>query len=163
MDKKSTLILISILHICILGICILTIYSRKNSDITVAHVSSDTRVSTPAAPEEEFTAAAETETTPESETATVPEPETAVQTEPETTESADTVSYTFDYIGKHLNLNIRSTPSMKASIIGKVPIGGSGRVLELTNDEWALVDYNGKTGYCSMEWLSISPDSPGQP
>lgn len=163
MDKKSTLILISILHICILGICILTIYSKRNSDITVAHVSSDTRVSTPAAPEEELPATAETETTPESETTTPPEPETVVQTEPETTQASDTVLYTFDYIGKHLNLNIRYAPSMSAPIIGKVPLGGSGKVLELTNDEWALVEYNGQTGYCSMEWLSISPDSTGQP
>lgn len=161
MNKKSTLILISILHICILGICILTVYSKRNSDITVAHVSSDIRISTPSAPEEELTETFETET----ETSAESETETVVQTEPETeTETAsETVLYTFRYTGTHLNLNIRSAPSLNASIIGKIPVGGGGDVLELTNDKWALVKYNALTGYCSTEYLVLSPDTPGQP
>lgn len=171
MDRKSTKILLSILHICILGICILTIYSNKNSasDVMFAHVSSDTKViDSQAEPEPETNAAPETETAPITETETAPEPEPITEPEPAPipepepeTEPAATPEpeisplYFFDYVGTRLNLNIRSAPSMSGAIIGKVPVGGGGNVIELTNDEWALIDYQGVTGYCSRNCIRL--------
>ncbi|MDE6517619.1 MAG: SH3 domain-containing protein [Acetatifactor sp.] len=173
MNKKSTLILLSILHICILGICVLTIYSNKNSasDVMVAHVSSDTKViDSQAEPEAEATAEPETVTEPEPEPITEPEPEAEALAEPEAetesiaepeteaiTEPESEVSplYSFHYVGTHSNLNIRSTPSTSGTIIGKVPVGGDGSVIELTNDAWALIDYQGIIGYCSRNCIKL--------
>lgn len=177
MNKKSTLILLSILHICILGICVLTIYSNRNSasDVMIAHVSSDTKViDSQTEPEAETTVALETEpetvTEPEPEPITEPEPETeaVAELEPETeaiaepepepiTEPESEVSplYSFHYVGTRSNLNIRSTPSTSGTIIGKVPVGGDGSVIELTNDAWALIDYQGIIGYCSRNCIKL--------
>lgn len=153
MSKKSTFILLSILHICILGICILTIYSNRHSGVTVAHVSSDTKVSvtqnepdTMAEPETVIETAQAAETQAETKT------ETEVQTEPES--ETDTL-YSFRYIGTKQNLNIRNTPSIDATIIGKIPVGGCGSVLELTNESWILASYNGIVGYCSRDWIEL--------
>ena len=163
MDKKSTLILISILHICILAVCILTVRSNQNAKITVAHVSSDTKAPAPkiSLPQ---TAESETETEIEAETETETEIETETETEAEIEAETETdlakVLYNFDYNGKKLNLNIRNAPSLEASIIGKVPPHGSGKVLELTNEEWVLVDYKGLNGYCSKEHIVLSPAGP---
>ena len=165
MDKKSTLILITILHICILGICILTLYSRMNEETVVAHVPSNSKDS---APETEAETSAdievETETSVEinteanteisAETEAVTESETAAET------SAEAVLYTFHYKGTHSSLNMRKSPDMGAAVIGSIPKGGNGDVLELTNDKWALVRYKDKTGYCSMDWIEVTPAEP---
>lgn len=168
MNKKSTQILLSILHICILGICVLTIYSNRNSasEAMVAHVSSDTRV-IDSQPEPEADTASGTEAEPAADTNTVPEPPATdtdiipeASTEPEQGTEADTgeetiPSYSFRYIGTYLNLNIRSTPSLDGEIIGKVPPGRSGSVIELTNDGWALIDYQDIIGYCSRDYIEL--------
>lgn len=169
MSKKSTLILLSILHICILGICILTIYANKNraSEAMIAHVSSDTRTM-----DSQTEPAAETNPGTETESGTEPEPETepdaeaepdieaTPEPEPETTpeineEAEPTPIYSFHYIGTRSKLNIRSAPSTNDTIIGKVHCGGDGNVLELTNDEWALIEYQGIIGYCSRKFLKL--------
>lgn len=187
MNKKSTLILLSILHICILGICILTIYNNKHSGITIAHVSSDTRTvvtqtepetltepesDTAPTPETEIETEMETETETETEseteseieTKTEPETEIETKTEPESELPAQTeiapetkpaALYAFHFIGTHKNLNIRNAPSSKAKIIGKIPVGGCGKVLELTNEYWVLAEYNGIIGYCSRHWIEL--------
>lgn len=159
MNKKSTLILVSILHICIVGICILTIYNNKHSGVTVAHISSDTKT-TVSLKEPETAAETESasETTEETEieliTETIPEPEIESEPEPQT-QPESTALCAFHFIGTHKNLNIRNAPSSKARIVGKIPVGGSGSVLELTNEYWALIEYNGTIGYCSRGWIEL--------
>lgn len=174
MRKKSTLILLSILHICILGICILTIYSNKNraSEAMIAHVSSDTKVAdSQTEPPAETNPGTETETgtetEPEAETNAEAEPDTDAISEPETEtvpetdgETEPSPVYSFHYIGTRSKLNIRSGPSTNDTIIGKVLCGGDGSVLELTNDEWALIEYQGIIGYCSRKFLRLKePDN----
>lgn len=157
MSKKSTLILLSILHLCILGICILTIYNNKHSGVTVAHVSSDTKaVITQDLPD----TIAEPETVIE--TAQTAEIETEIQTEIQAEIQTKTESelesaplYSFRFIGTQKNLNIRNAPSTDAKIIGKVPVGGCGSVLELTNESWILAQYNDIVGYCSRDWIEL--------
>ncbi len=165
MDKKSTLILFSILHLCILGICILTIYNNKHSGVTVAHVSSDTKTAftqtnsdaivmpeTNLETSEE--AESETEANTESETQTQSQTEITPETEPAETPQSD-IQYSFHFTGTSKNLNIRNAPSINAKIIGKVPVGGSGNVLELTNENWILAEYNGIVGFCSRDWIEL--------
>lgn len=161
MNKKSTLVLFTILHICVLGVCILTIYNSKHSGVTVAHVSSETKTAvTPTEPETAAEPEASTEITSETEieTETEIEVETEIKTETETvpeTKPDTTALYSFHFIGTHKNLNIRNAPSTKAKIIGKIPIGGNGKVLELTNEHWALIEYNGIIGYSSRHWIEL--------
>ena len=125
----------------------------------IAHVSSDTRV-IDSQPEPEAEKAPETETETdtnseaEAETATDANvtPEPSVEPEPE----AETPpSYSFRYTGTYLNLNIRSAPSLNDTIIGKIPPGQGGSVIELTNDKWALIDYQGTIGYCSRDYIEL--------
>lgn len=169
MDKKSTRILLSILHICILGVCILTIYNNKHSGVTVANVSFDTKTAvtpretvlepeTSEEPEEETKPEGEVpaeEVKPESEVS-AEEPEIEMPAaEEEQPEAEDAPRYSFRYIGKRSKLNMRSAPSMDAEIIGKVPVGGGGSVLELTDEEWVRAEYNGSVGYCSRAWIEL--------
>ena len=169
MSKKSNLILLSILHICILGICVLTIYANKNrtSEAMIARVSSDTKVvdsqTEPAVetnpvvePEPSTEVEPETEPAaePEPDTESIPEPEPEITPEPDAEPEPSPV-YSFHYIGQRANLNIRSAPSLDDTIIGKVPCGGDGSVLELTNDEWALIEYQGIIGYCNRNFLEL--------
>lgn len=167
MNKKSTLILLSILHICILGICILTIYADKNraAEAMIAHVSSDTKTmdsqtepaaETNPATEPEPDAEIEPETEPETEPEPEPETETTPETDTETdAETVPSPVYSFHYIGTRSKLNIRSGPSTDDAIIGKVPCGGDGRVLELINNEWALIEYQDIIGYCNRKFLKL--------
>lgn len=53
------------------------------------------------------------------------------------------------------NLNIRSSPSTSADIIGKAPKGTVVILIEkVSGGTWAKVYYNGITGYCSMDYLT---------
>lgn len=166
MSKKSTLILLSILHLCILGICILTIYNNKHSGVTVAHVSSDTKAvitqdlpDTIAEPETVI----ETAQTAEIETEIQTEIQAEIQTETESESELESAGlepetaplYSFRFIGTQKNLNIRNAPSTDAKIIGKIPVGGCGSVLELTNESWILAQYNDIVGYCSRDWIEL--------
>lgn len=163
MDKKSTRILLSILHTCILGICILTIYSNRHSGVTVAHISSDTKMTVSLNEPQTMAhteSAAGTSPETDAEVGTEIETEITIETEAETAaevypQPGSTILCTFHFIGTHKNLNIRSAPSVKAKIIGKIPVGGGGSVLELTNNSWALIEYNGITGYCSRGWIEL--------
>lgn len=166
MNKKSTQILLSILHLCLLGICVLTIYSGRNgaSEAMVAHVSSETRIvgepepGTAAAPEAGSETDTEANADPEPEAEIPAPPDAGADREPATeeeTETADSPSFSFHYTGTHSNLNIRSAPSLNDAIIGKIPPGRGGSVMELTNDEWALIDYQGTVGYCSRDYIEL--------
>ena len=72
MNIRSTKILLSILHICILGVCVLIIYSNRTSGNAVTHVTSSSTqvVVSPTENETETSPAAEpsAETVPEGET-----------------------------------------------------------------------------------------------
>lgn len=177
MDKKSTRILLSILHICILGICILTIYNNKHSTDTVVHVSFDTKTAvtpkeTDEEPGTELEPKPESETEPETKSVEEPEADTGTakeaKPEPEIdtsmeaaqeTQTAETPEstalYFFRFLGTRNELNIRSAPSMDADIISKVPVGGQGSVLGLTDDDWVRIEYDGTVGYCSRSWIEL--------
>lgn len=65
-------------------------------------------------------------------------------------------SYTFKYVPHStLKLNIRNAPSMQGKIIGKVPPNKSGTILEFTNKDWALIEYNGTTGYSNLHCIIL--------
>lgn len=52
------------------------------------------------------------------------------------------------------NLNIRSSASTSASVIGKAPKDAVVNVIEFTSDgQWAKIYYNGITGYSSSQYL----------
>lgn len=170
MDKKSTRILLSILHICILGVCILTIYSNRHSGVTVAHVSFDTETAvtpkeTVRDKETETDAAKEAEPAEEekgdAEPEAASEAETPAEAAGEVEEAEDagtpkeTVLYSFRFTGKRNKLNIRSAPSMDAEIVAKVPVGEGGSVLELTDENWVQIEYDGTVGYCSRSWIEL--------
>lgn len=56
------------------------------------------------------------------------------------------------------NLNFRKTASVKSSIIGTIKKGSKVKVITL-NGDWAYIEYNGKKGYVSKQYLKISPNS----
>ena len=91
------------------------------------------------------------------ETYAVPETATESLSEMETETVEAILSYTFQYTGGKRNLNIRKGPSMNDTIIGKIPPNDGGNVLKLANDEWALIEYQGTTGYCNLAWMVLTP------
>lgn len=180
MKKKTTLILLSILHICVFCIGILIIFRNLGTDHTNTTLSPDTDVrladnnpDTETPIEEtiieetiiEETITKETliketiteETIIEETSETLIELPSASETQTETLPESEPPSYTFQFIGKRKNLNIRKGPSLNYEIIGKIPPLKSGRVLELTNKDWALIEYNGITGYSSLHWMELTP------
>ena len=74
-----------------------------------------------------------------------------------------TCSCSTEYAGNYtctattLNLNIRSGHGTGYSVVGSIPPGATVRVTKssgTSKDDWAHVEYNGITGYASMEYLS---------
>ena len=65
--------------------------------------------------------------------------------------------------GVNTNLNIRSSPNTSSSVVGKVPAGATVNVIKTRTDgSWAYIEYDGKNGYCSLEYLErTSPLSSG--
>ncbi|MBM7713367.1 mannosyl-glycoprotein endo-beta-N-acetylglucosaminidase [Bacillus thermophilus] len=57
------------------------------------------------------------------------------------------------------NLNLRSSPSLSASVIAKLANGTVVNFLS-EKDGWAKVSVNGKTGYVSSQYLSAKLDTP---
>ena len=55
---------------------------------------------------------------------------------------------------KASRLNMRRQPTIKEKIVGTIPPGETGYVLE-TGDEWTKVCYKGHEGYCSNEYLNL--------
>ena len=49
-------------------------------------------------------------------------------------------------------LNVRYTPSLSGTVIGRIPNGGEVTVYAQLPD-WSLVSYNGLTGYVSSRYL----------
>jgi uncharacterized protein YgiM (DUF1202 family) len=169
MNKKFVLVLLSVLHICILALAVIVIYSStdisgkdsyaaaekeeiKQTEIEITETEETEEETEIEETEIEETEIEESESVPESEIETETVMET--QTTEEETET-ETVLYTFVYSNGTRNLNIRKGPSIEYEIIGKIPKNGVGSVIEFENDNWALVEYNGIKGYCSMAWSSV--------
>lgn len=53
-------------------------------------------------------------------------------------------------------LNVRSSPSTSASIIGKLPHASQAEVRSLLDNKWAEVIFNGEKGFVVKEYLSLS-------
>ena len=62
------------------------------------------------------------------------------------------VNYTKKYVNVSV-LNFRSNPSTKASILGVILKGSEVEVISISNG-WSKVEYNGKEGYVSSNYLS---------
>ncbi|MDE7323245.1 MAG: SH3 domain-containing protein [Lachnospiraceae bacterium] len=160
MKDYTICVLLSLLHVCVfcIGVFIFTAPdSTQDMMPAVEHedgtkAASETKIN-PEANTEMETVSHE-ENIMASEEASVPQTETA--SEDETAETV--VSYTFQYSGGKRNLNIRKGPSTNNEIIGKIPPNGSGSVLEFVNDEWALIEYRGMTGYCNRKWMVLMVD-----
>ncbi len=64
--------------------------------------------------------------------------------------------------GKALdNVNLRSGPGTGYSILLTIPKGTSVPVVDASNTSWVKVTYNGKTGYCSRQYMSVSGSQTG--
>ena len=70
-------------------------------------------------------------------------------------------SYAGNYVVKTsgTNLNIRSSHSTSGSVIGSIPNGTTVYVSK-GNGTWAHVTYGGKSGYCSMQYLTLANPKP---
>ncbi len=168
MKKKTILILLSLLHICVFCIGILIIFQHRETKHMDISLSSDATVRiTDTEPETVIEVSPLAESEPEEtfvEQTFVEEPliekpsieESSIE-ESSAELSEETLSYTFQYVRGKRNLNIRNAPSMQARIIGKIPPGQGGRVLEFANDDWALIEYRGTTGYSSRHWMKLTP------
>lgn len=173
MKKKTILILLSLLHICVFCIGILIIFQHRETKHMDISLSSDATVRiTDTEPETVIEVSPLAESEPEEtfvekpliEKPSVEEPliekpsieESSIE-ESSAELSEETLSYTFQYVRGKRNLNIRNAPSMQARIIGKIPPGQGGRVLEFANDDWALIEYRGTTGYSSRHWMELTP------
>lgn len=183
MKKKTILILISLLHICVFCIAVLIFFqTRQTADAdsslvsdtavritetepdTLVELSSVESLSTESSPiEESLIEESLIEESLIEESLIEPlstEPliiEESTQETPSVTESSEPASkptYTFQYIPHNtLKLNIRNAPSMQGKIIGKVPPNKGGTILEFTNKDWVLIEYNGTTGYSNLHCI----------
>lgn len=160
MKRKTALTLLSILHICIFLIGMISFYYHSQEtvvtampDTTISLAEPETliEVETKTNPEIESTSEIESMTEPEC----MIEPETEIESE-HTEAAEEKVLYTFVYSEGTRNLNIRKGPSLNDEIIGKIPRNGKGDILEFVNDEWALVKYNETIGYCNLHWMSLN-------
>lgn len=99
----------------------------------------------------------------EMETETESEAESEIETEPETELEPETeaepvyfngvkVPFNFQFSG-NTRLNIRSDPSTKGEIIGKIPREKTGTVTGVYDDNWVMVTFEGIEGYCSAKWI----------
>lgn len=176
MDRKKTLISLCIIHLCAFLLCLICIKYFQIGPAPESNQEIVSSITVLPAPDEELAVAADTaESEPESmietesSTETVEEVESEEFTEAETTEeiAEETVeetteeatqevvnnnSYPFAYYGDK-RLNIRIAPSMDAEIIGKIPSGNSGMVINEENEEWVQVIYGDITGYCSRRCI----------
>ncbi len=96
---------------------------------------------------------------------TTTDPSTTDTTE-DTTQGTTTVvipsdfsdSYAGSYVVTASALNMRSDPSTSSSVVTVIP---NKAIVTVTtaNGVWAAITYEGKTGYCSMDYLTIVPDT----
>lgn len=172
MDRKKTLISLCIIHLCAFLLCLICIKYFQIGSAPESNQEIVSSITVLPAPDEELAVAADTaesepesiietesstETVEEVESEEFTEAETAEETVEETTEEViqevvNNNSYPFAYYGNK-RLNIRIAPSMDAEIIGKIPSGNSGMVINEENEEWVQVIYGDITGYCSRRCI----------
>lgn len=200
MKKKTILILISLLHVCVFCIAILIFFQTRQTTDADSNLVSDAAVRITETEPDTLVALSSVESffTEESLVESFPieenlieeessieqssieqslieqslieeslieplstEPLTIEESTPEapSTESSKPASkptYTFRYVPHNtLKLNIRNAPSMQGKIIGKVPPNKGGTILEFTNKDWALIEYNGTTGYSNLHCILL--------
>lgn len=66
-------------------------------------------------------------------------------------------SYAGTYVVTASALNLRSNPSTSASVVATLPRNAVVTVT-MANGSWAAVTYEGKNGYCSMDYLTVMPE-----
>ncbi|MDD6429605.1 MAG: SH3 domain-containing protein [Ruminococcus sp.] len=66
-------------------------------------------------------------------------------------------SYAGTYVVTASALNLRSNPSTSASVVATLPRNAVVTVT-MANGSWAAVTYEGKNGYCSMDYLIVMPE-----
>lgn len=66
-------------------------------------------------------------------------------------------SYAGTYVVTASALNLRSNPSTSASVVATLPKNAVVTVT-MADGKWAAVTYEGKNGYCSMDYLTVMPD-----
>lgn len=172
MDRKKTLISLCIIHLCAFLLCLICIKYFQIGSAPESNQEIVSSITVLPAPDEESAVAADTaesepesiietesstETVEEVESEEFTEAEIAEETVEETTEEViqevvNNNSYPFAYYGNK-RLNIRIAPSMDAEIIGKIPSGNSGMVINEENEEWVQVIYGDITGYCSRRCI----------
>lgn len=64
---------------------------------------------------------------------------------------------TTKYVSAPSGLNYRTSNNVESEKIGALPFGEKVAVLEVTDNNWALVDIDGYQYYMSHEWLSDTP------
>lgn len=66
-------------------------------------------------------------------------------------------SYAGTYVVTASALNLRSNPSTSASVVATLPKNAVVTVT-MADGKWAAVTYEGKNGYCSMDYLTVMPE-----
>lgn len=198
MKRKTILILISLLHICVFCIAILIFFQTRQTSHTDSNLVSEAAVRITETEPDTFVELSSIESfsiesfpieenSIESFSAeSIPIEEDSIEsfsTDPISTEpfiieesametsSVEEISepipeenatpnskptYTFKYVPQNtLKLNIRNAPSMQGKIIGKIPPNKGGTILEFTNKDWALIEYNGTTGYSNLHCIIL--------
>jgi hypothetical protein len=163
-NKKMVLILLSIAHICCFVIFVIYLYTAT----LVADYSGETAKSVPEESVEysevettvqteiETETVIETETEIETQTEIETETETEIETQTETqTQAEQEFAGTFTVVTEIYKLNVRQEPTVNSAVVGKLSKGATGTVIEIVDNYWALVEYDGLQGYCSMEYLEI--------
>ena len=60
-------------------------------------------------------------------------------------------------------LNLRNSYSRAAKVIAQIPNGSEVEIIEVVNDDWDKVTWNGLTGYCMSKYLTDEPDTDVMP
>ena len=98
------------------------------------------------------TAASDTSSDTISTTETNEDVSETIEQEISTPEDTSSIPAVYVYNGRK-NLNLRSAPSKDAAILSKIPPSDSLTILSFVDDTWAMVDYDGTTGYCVYSYL----------
>ncbi len=83
------------------------------------------------------------------------EPQTEAATEPSEPAEEAPKYYSFITVNHDTILNMRIAPDIDSKSIDRLDPGTKGYVLEI-GDEWSYVGCDGRTGYCSNEYLSLT-------
>lgn len=76
-------------------------------------------------------------------------------------EEAPVAYYKIITTNRFSSLNVRIAPGLSSKVIGKLPPGSIGYVLE-KGEEWSKIKTDTQEGYCSNEYLSFEQISKGE-